>query len=591
MKSRSLFQHERMAWRWVAALGLWVAASTLWAAETNTPPATVTNAPAASAAQAPSASAATNAPAAAVAKAPPPAVAAPMTPEQLFEGGTNAYNNWIQFGVGGFVPTGNKPQFQQWNQTSTGAFGGIEDFHYQNTVAKDTTMSVDGRAIFDNDDYKLTLGLDKEKLGYVHAGVTQYRTWYNGDGGFFPPSNAYFPLAGNTPALDRGDIFFEAGLTLEDLPQVKFRYDHIYREGEKGSTSWGYTHPAGGDLVRGLNASVYDIDEKSDLFQLNITHHISTTEFGVGVSYETGKLNDALKVDQFPGEFDQRITDTQGTTYDLFNVHSFTESWLSKNVMLSSGFAYSDLDNTFTGSRIYGTDFGVNYMPSALNGLGYFALNGGSHLHEYVGDLNLFTKLAPNLTLVPSLRIDHQNTEASSSGIETLSDFTPVPFTADSSQTDLDVRERLDLTYTGFTNWVLYVRGELAEGGGNLAEDGGLVPVNGIGVPGIQRQTDDDRFFQKYGAGARWYPLRRLTIDAGGYYKRDAYNYENPVDSTSNDAFSPNRYPAYLVVQNLDTYDGNLRITLRPRQNVTAVTRYELPVFHDQYRARCGLGP
>ena len=44
---------------------------------------------------------------------------------------------------------------------------------------------------------------------------------------------------------------------------------------------------------------------------------------------------------------------------------------LSKNVMLSSGFAYSDLDNTFSGSRIYGTDFNVGYVPNPLADFGY----------------------------------------------------------------------------------------------------------------------------------------------------------------------------------------------------------------------------
>ena len=507
----------------------------------------------------------------------PAAVAAPrMTPEQMFEGGTNAYNNWIEFGVGGFFRSGNKAQHQQWNQTSGGAFGGIEDFHYQADLAKGTTMNVDGHAIFDNEDYKLNLSVDKEKLGYLKFSATQYRTWYNGDGGFYPPGNVYYPLGGDTPALDRGDISFEAGLTLDNLPQFKFKYDHLYRDGEKGSTSWGFTHPEGGTLVRGLSPSIYDIDEQSDVFQLDVTHQIKATDLGVGLRYETGRMDNALKVNQFPGEsFNQKITDRQGTTYDLFNVHSFTESWISKNVMLSSGFAYSDLDNTFSGSRIYGGDYDVTYSPGAQNGVGYFGLNGGSHLNEYVGDLNLFTRPAKNFTLVPSLRIQQQNANADSSGMETMSTYSPVPFDSNSSRSDLDVRERLDLNYNGITNWVLYARGELAQGSGDLSENGGLVPVNGIGVPPIERYTDTDRFFQKYSAGARWYPARRLTIDAGGYYKRNEYDYDNTLDSTPNDAGSPNRYPAYLVLQNFETYDGNVRLTVRPRQNVTAVTRYE----------------
>ena len=53
-----------------------------------------------------------------------------MTPEQIFEGGTNTYNNWIEFGVGGFLTKGNKSQVQQRNQNSGGVFGGIEDLHH-----------------------------------------------------------------------------------------------------------------------------------------------------------------------------------------------------------------------------------------------------------------------------------------------------------------------------------------------------------------------------------------------------------------------------------------------------------------------------
>ena len=79
-----------------------------------------------------------------------------------------------------------------------------------------------------------------------------------------------------------------------------------------------------------------------------MTHHINATDFGVGVRYESGRMDDALKATQFPGEsFQQDITSRQGTSYDLLSVHSFTETWLNKNVMLSTGFSYSDLDNDF----------------------------------------------------------------------------------------------------------------------------------------------------------------------------------------------------------------------------------------------------
>jgi hypothetical protein len=506
-----------------------------------------------------------------------PAAPTPMTPNQIFEGGTNTYNNWIDLSVGGFVLGGNKSQFQQQHQISGGAFGGIDDFHYQEDVAKGTTVTVDGRGILDENDYKLTLGVVKEKTGYARFSISRFRTWYNGDGGFFPQTGSYYSLGNNGLGLDRGDISFEAGLTLENAPTVTFKYEHTSREGEKSSTSWGFTHPGGGPFVRGLSPSFYDINDHSDIFQIDVAHHIKATDFGVGLRYESGKLDDALKITQFPGEvIQERITDRQGTTYDMFNVHAFTETWIKKNLMFSTGYSYSDLDNSFSGSRIYGSDFDVGYVPNAgQTDFGYFGLRGGSRLHEYVMDLNLFYKPTPHLSIVPSVRVDKEDSDADSSGTETLGANSPVPFSSISDRSLIDVRERLDVTYNAITNWVFYTRGEWTEGNGNLSANGGLVPIGGIGISSTEQQTDDSRLFQKYSAGARWYPTRRMTVDAGGYYKNNRYDYSHNLDSTPNDPTSPTRYPAFLVMQSFETYDGNLRVTLRPVQNVTLTSRYE----------------
>ena len=49
----------------------------------------------------------------------------------------------------------------------------------------------------------------------------------------------------------------------------------------------------------------------------------------------------------------------------------------------------------------------------------------------------------------------------------------------------------------------------------------------------MPERTDDRRFFQKYSAGARWYPSRGVTLDVGGYYKLNHYHYDNGLDSTA----------------------------------------------------------
>lgn len=495
-----------------------------------------------------------------------------LSPEEMFEGGAKPFENWVEGAFGGFIQQGSKAQFQQRHRTDNDVFGGIQDFHFQQGLGKAATLAVDGGGIFDNRDYRLSLDLTHEKTGFLRLNYENFRTWYNGNGGYYSPGDVFYSLSEDALALDRGQFSVEAGLTWKNIPPLTFRYTHRYRDGEKSSTIWGPTHPLGpgSTLVRGLSPSFYDLDEQADIFELEGTHRIKKTDLGLGLRYETGDLDNGRKMTFWPGEAEERkVTDRERTSYDLFNVHAFTETWIKQNLFFSSGFSFSDLDNSFSGSRTYGDDFDVGYTPNALNGLGYQDLSGDSRKQEYVLNLNLFTVPFKQFTLVPSVRVMREDWKADSMAIQTSGANPASGFLNSNTDGDLlDVRERLELRYSGITNWVLFARGEWTQGQGNLDETGGL----GL-TPPIQRETEDNRFSQKYSLGARWYAHRRVTVDVGGYYKNNQYDYDHDLDSTANNA--GNRYPAYLAMQNFETLDGNVRLTLRPVQKVSLMSRYE----------------
>lgn len=491
------------------------------------------------------------------------------SPEEMFEGGSETYENWVEFSAGGLFTSGNNAQAESRQRMKEGAFGGIEDLHYQGKINKETTFSLDGRALFDLEDYALGLEVRREKLGYLRFHYDQFRTWYNGNGGYYRPGDIWYPLPGSDEALglDRGTISFEAGLTLENAPEVTFKYTHRFRDGQKGSTSWA---PVRADLfspARGLYPSVYNVDETVDIFELDAKHTIKKTDVGLGLRYETGDLANTRSMTEFFGEPQQRsINNREGSEYDLFSVHAFSETWLKPTLFFSSGFLFSTLDSDTSGSRIY-SDFDPNVVTP---GLGYTNLVGGGQNQEYVLNLNLMYLPRKDLSLVPSIRVQKKDWDADSFASGTTG--TPLLSAASSADGDsLDVTERLDVNYTGLTNWVLYTRGEWTQGTGSLRENGGLEQI----AP-VTRDSDDERLFQKYAIGARWYPSRKVTIDVGGYYKFNQYDYDHNVDSTLNSG--GNRYPAYLVMQDFETYDGNLRLTLRPHTKVTLVTRYEYQV-------------
>ena len=503
-----------------------------------------------------------------------------ITPAQAFEGGTNTYSNWVELSTGGLMTSGNKSQAAQGQQHNTGAFGGIEDLHYQTSVATKTTLTLDGHALFNNDDYNVNLGLVRDGLGFVRFHYENFRTWDSANGGYLPGSQQAYSLSGDALALDRGLVSLEMGLNKDGLPKITFKYSHRYRNGDESSTLWGPVG-GGGSPVNGVYPGLYSIDEKSDTFQLDLTHHFTlakkTVNYGVGVAYETGDMNDAYKLTFWPGQPGQeKDTNRQGTSYDMISTHAFAESWIKDNLFLSTGFMYANLDDSFSGNNIYGDDFDVVYSPTYQSlDYGYTSLNGGAHKNEYVANVNLLYMPTKTFKIIPSVRIQDENWDANSSGNGTLYDFQPQPFNDNSGRETLDVTERLELRYTGITNWVYSAGGQWMEGQGSLHESGGLTQVNGIGQTPVQFATDDSRLFQKYFINARWYPLPQASLDVGGYYKNNTYDYTNTQDNTPDNNTSGSAYPGFIVYQGFQTWDGSTRLTLHPLSRVMLVSRYE----------------
>ena len=80
------------------------------------------------------------------------------------------------------------------------------------TVGKDALFSIDGHALWDFNDYDITVQLAKPNLGYIKAGYTEFRSWYDGNAGFFPHNDVFFEPPYPEMHVDRGDAWIELGL-------------------------------------------------------------------------------------------------------------------------------------------------------------------------------------------------------------------------------------------------------------------------------------------------------------------------------------------------------------------------------------------
>ena len=166
--------------------------------------------------------------------------------------------------------------------------------------------------------------------------------------------------------------------------------------------------------------------------------------------------------------------------------------------------------------------------------------------HEYVCNLNLMSAADQNFTIVPSMRVQKEDWDARfQRASRRCGDASPAAVQQSAATGPLDVRERLDLRYTGVTNWVFYGRRRVDRGQGNLNENGGLSQVNGIGVRADERETDDALLPEIHRrrplvSRAAYPGLRRLL-------QEQRYDYDHHPDSTPNDELRRTAYPAYLV--------------------------------------------
>ena len=178
-------------------------------------------------------------------------------------------------------------------------------------------------------------------------------------------------------------------------------------------------------------------------------------------------------------------------------------------------------------------------------------------MKEYVLDMNLMTIPIKTVTIVPAIRVQQENWDANSSGIGTLSTFPTDPFSSQSSRDVLDVTESLDGRYTGVTNWVFSARGQWDRGPGKPERKTAVSPRS----PALASRPCSRPAKPMTAVSFRNIPSGRggirsagLTIDVGGYYQNNRYNYTNPTNSAAND----------FSMQSFQTYDGNVRITVHP---------------------------
>lgn len=511
---------------------------------------------------------------------------------------TPEYKNWIELGIGGTIVNGDNAQFEQEHRLPADtAYGGIQDLHFEGALGKDGLFSVDGHALPDTNDYDVTLQLSKAKLGYIKAGFTEFRSWYDGNGGFFPHNDVFFEPPFPEMHIDRGSAWVELGLRVPDWPEITIRYEHEFRNGQKDSTVWGDTNltglPPPFNATRKIVPSFRDIDETRDIVSLEISKTIGNTDVLLGMRYEHNDNDYSLNMERGAGQLppvvpppgqQRKVTQQQNDDVDLFSGHAITQTRITDSLWFTAGYSYTTLQNDLSGSRIFGTHwdeaFGEPVPTLGNRDHAFIDLAGMSQTKENLFNANLFWMPLENLAIVSGFRYTHENFDADSTflaeePVANIPPFSPLnpakgfhygpPEPANGARTaDYDrFAQRVELRYTGIKDWSFYAEGEWEEDYGHVNE------FQTIDEAEARLDKDTNALGQKYSIGFNWYATMRLNL-AGQYYHRIASYSEDIITA---------QFPR-LINQDWNIDDFNIRITFRPKipaslGTLAMVTRYD----------------
>ena len=519
---------------------------------------------------------------------PPPGKGEPLRPEQI-----GVLRAWIDQGAKwspgsetavretklSVTPTaswitlsGNAQKFREDWWRKEGFTAGYEKFELIEPVGKQTELKVEGRALFDQSDYRVALTLSQPDLGFVRAGYDTFRRYFNDTGGYYAPLNQPPLRLGRDLYEDIGKAWFDVGLTLPDWPKVVVGYEYQFKEGEESLLQWGPVEVLPSGARRNIAPAYKQVDETVHVIKLDASHEVA------GLLIE----------DTFRGEF-----------YDLSTrQNTFT------NAPATAGLApYLQVDEG------YKNFVGANALRVEKQVRDWFLLSGGYLYRKLDGDATLSQPIMSPLTglaaVSPRIVLDQQthvfNANAQLGPWEGLSAFggvqtewtrqkgngmidSDLDFDTASTITngtvfgDLDKftrDESVGLRYTKIPFTVLFAEARLQQEDISQYEN---EVDSGAGATIFERDTEASSDLKEVGGGFSFSPWTAISLS--GHYRRRIHDsdYDHLVDTNAvaSGLLPGTGYSAFIRNRKLKTDEIEAKLAWRVNRWLRTTFTYQL---------------
>jgi mono/diheme cytochrome c family protein/predicted HicB family RNase H-like nuclease len=482
---------------------------------------------------------------------------------------TNSTAVTVEPTIGGFSVHGNNAKFRELEGAREGFAGGIEKFSLTQKIGPDATFTMDGYLLVPQQDYKLSLGLDKTEVGFVHAGFEQWRKYYAPDGGYNPSvTPSQFQPPGDL-YVNNGDAWVDFGLTLPHWPQMVLGYEYQYQNGTEATLDWGPAH--GRDIfpaTQGLNelTHIVKFDLTNDVAGWHVENQARVEFYSEkNEGSEFGVLGAAVA----PGEFINTRDDyhhTQGMETLMFEKPLY-DWWL-----LSGGFYYSRLEGSdYFNQTTAVPAFGVNSALSSQQ----ITLSRESEMFDAASS---FVPL-DYLTFSIASQNEWSRQDGFGASVPDLDLLVNTP--ASSSVNEFKASQLADFRFTKIPFTVI-------SGSAQIAED--RVSEYQDQDPSVfARDTDADNLHYNAQFGLATSPWRSLEFSANVRRDDSRTDYNHLLDIESSIPGPSNGYPAFILNREIrsDLFETKLvwraatwlKTTLTYQLNSTRYTSKTDPAF------------
>ena len=457
---------------------------------------------------------------------------------------------------------GDEEKFREDWWVREGWAGGSESFTLHKVFPNGVSILGEGRVIVPEEDYALRLEIAKQDVGFIHAGYTQYRKYFDGTGGFFGPFAVPPFELNNDMHLDIGDVTLEAGLTLPKWPRIVLGYEHRFKDGEKSLLEWGSVIEGG--TTRKIFPSFKDIDEEVNIFKAEIDYNIDKVHLGDQFRYEdyrvvTVRYDGERNLDTNTAE---TVTVSEQYRHDALYNTFHAESHFSEKVYCSLGYLFSNLEGRAK-FRMFTVPFGPEPFDKDW-------FTDSVDIDQVSHALNVNAMFGPfkDMTLYGGFQAETTKTDGDTDAVLTEIPFGGPPAVSPdaviATRTDkTGFEETVGVRYTGIPYTTMHAEGRWKQEDIDLFER-----ELEDGVLEFGRSTDTGVERQRYTVGFNTSPFRRVTLS--GRYRRTyrSNDFDHDVDTEPG-------YSAFVTKQNLTTDKITAKLTVRMTGAIKASLQYQ----------------